>query len=104
MPAAIVNSQNVTFAVGGGSPDLSYVSGCIDYLSGITEQQVYVSSTTGWDTAAYTGDANVLVADHLISGKDWHDEITAASGNAYSQSTAYTYGVVGDIESLLASI
>ena len=89
---------------GGGSPDLSYVSGCIDYLSGQTEQKLYVSSTTSWDTAAYTGDANVLVADHLISGKDWHDEITGASGNAYNQSTAYTYGIVGDIESLLASI
>ena len=38
----------------------------------------------------YSAGANIDITDHVISGKDWSNEINDASANAYNQSTAWT--------------
>ena len=42
------------------------------------------------DLTQYSAGANIDITDHVISGKDWTDEINDASANAYNQSTAWT--------------
>ena len=42
------------------------------------------------DLTQYSAGANIDITDHVISGKDWSDEINDASANAYNQSTAWT--------------
>ena len=42
------------------------------------------------DLTEYSAGANIDITDHVVSGKDWTNEINDASANAYSQSTAWT--------------
>ena len=42
------------------------------------------------DFTQYSAGANIDITDHVISGKDWTNEINDASANAYNQSTAWT--------------
>lgn len=42
------------------------------------------------DLTQYSAGANIDITDHVISGKDWTNEINDASANAYNQSTAWT--------------
>lgn len=42
------------------------------------------------DLTQYSAGANIDITDHVISGKDWSNEINDASANAYNQSTAWT--------------
>lgn len=42
------------------------------------------------DSQAYSAGANIDITDHVISGKDWSDNITAASSYAYEQATAHS--------------
>lgn len=58
--------------------DTSYLSGSIDYLSGVV--------TTG--LSAYSAGPNINITDYVISGKDWLDTIQEASANAYNEATA----------------
>lgn len=41
------------------------------------------------DTKEYSAGANINITNHVISGKDWTNEINAASSNAYDAATAY---------------
>jgi len=40
----------------------------------------------------YTAGANINITDHVVSGKDWSADITAASSYAYNQATADAQG------------
>ena len=48
------------------------------------------------DSQAYSAGANIDITDHVISGKDWGTEISAASSYAYEQATAHGGGGTGD--------
>ena len=58
--------------------DDSYLSGSIDYLSGVV--------TTG--LSAYSAGPNINITDYVISSKDWLDTIQEAS--AYAAKSAFT--------------
>ena len=47
-----------------------------------------ITTSAGWDVQEYSADANINITNHKISGKDWTDDITAASSYAYEQATA----------------
>jgi hypothetical protein len=51
----------------------------------ITDQ---VISVTG-DATPYSAGENIDIQDHIISGKDWSQDITDASSNAYNETTAW---------------
>lgn len=51
----------------------------------------YLTAVTG-DNVAYTAGSNIDITDHVISGKSWTDDITAASSYAYNQATANAPG------------
>ena len=51
----------------------------------ITDQ---VISVTG-DAIPYSAGENIDIQDHIISGKDWSNDITEASSNAYNETTAW---------------
>lgn len=51
----------------------------------ITDQ---IISVTG-DATPYSAGDNIDIQDHIISGKDWSQDITDASANAYSETTAW---------------
>lgn len=63
----------------------------------------YVSSTTfnnytaTADVAAYTAGPNIDITNHIVSGKDWTDTITAASAYAASQATGKEYSGIAPI-------
>lgn len=90
------------------------LSGAIDTVSGIVDEKLDITAfdnfktsaateigkkldttaftawsaqTTGWDVSAYSAGANIDITNHVISGKDWLDTITAAS--AYASAVAY---------------
>lgn len=44
----------------------------------------YLTACTG-DTTEYSAGSNIYILNHVISGKDWTDDITAASANALSE-------------------
>ena len=47
----------------------------------------YLTAVTG-DNILYSAGDNIDITNHVVSGKDWTDEITAASSYAYEQATA----------------
>ena len=47
-----------------------------------------LTTSAGWDVTEYTAGANIDITNHVVSGKDWSDNITAASSYAYNQATA----------------
>lgn len=49
--------------------------------------QHYLTAVTG-DNTPYSAGANIDITDHVVSGKDWTDEITAAANSAYTAATA----------------
>ena len=49
--------------------------------------QHYLTAVTG-DNTPYTPGANIDITNHVVSGKDWTDEITAAANSAYTAATA----------------
>jgi hypothetical protein len=51
----------------------------------ITDQ---IISVTG-DATPYSAGDNIDIQDHIISGKDWSQDITDASANAYNETTAW---------------
>ena len=51
----------------------------------------------GADVTPYSAGANINITNHVISGKDWTDEITAASAYAASQAQGKTYTGVAPI-------
>ena len=51
----------------------------------ITDQ---VISVTG-DATPYSAGENIYIQDHIISGKDWSNDITEASSHAYNETTAW---------------
>lgn len=63
--------------------DDSYLSGSIDYLSGVV--------TTG--ISAYSAGPNIKITDYVISGRDWLDTIQEAS--AYAAKNVFS-GVITD--------
>lgn len=62
------------------------------YSSQVESDKLDTSAFTAYtatvDPDPYSGGANIDITDHVVSGKDWSDEITAASSYAYSQATA----------------
>lgn len=40
-----------------------------------------ITATTGWDIASYTAGENIDITDHVVSGKDWSNEIAESSAN-----------------------
>jgi hypothetical protein len=49
--------------------------------------QHYLTEVTG-DNTPYSAGANIDITNHVVSGKDWTDEITAAANSAYTAATA----------------
>jgi hypothetical protein len=49
--------------------------------------QHYLTAVTG-DNTPYSAGANIDITDHVVSGKDWTDEITAAANSAFTAATA----------------
>lgn len=49
--------------------------------------QHYLTAVTG-DNTPYSAGANIDITNHVVSGKDWTDEITAAANSAYTAATA----------------
>lgn len=49
--------------------------------------QHYLTEVTG-DNTPYSAGANIDITDHVVSGKDWTDEITAAANSAFTAATA----------------
>ena len=47
----------------------------------------YLTAVTG-DNTPYSAGPNIDITDHVISGKDWGSDISAASSYAYEQATA----------------
>lgn len=62
------------------------------YSSQVESDKLDTSAFTAYtatvDPDPYSAGANIDITDHVVSGKDWSDEITAASSYAYSQATA----------------
>ena len=55
-----------------------------------------LTTSAGWDVAEYTAGDNINITNHVVSGKNWSDEITAASSYAYEQAT----GNIPDVNNL----
>lgn len=49
--------------------------------------QHYLTAVTG-DNTPYSAGANIDITNHVVSGKDWTDEITAAANSAFTAATA----------------
>ena len=49
--------------------------------------QHYLTAVTG-DNTPYSAGANIDITNHVVSGKDWTDDITAAANSAYTAATA----------------
>lgn len=47
-----------------------------------------ISTSAGWDVVEYTAGNNIDITNHVVSGKDWGSDISAASSYALSQATA----------------
>ncbi len=47
-----------------------------------------ISTSAGWDVVEYTAGNNIDIINHVISGKDWGSDISAASSYALNQATA----------------
>lgn len=56
----------------------------------------YNGSAIGKEETEYSAGANININNHVISGKDWSTEISAASSYAYEQST----GTIPDVTNL----
>ncbi len=51
-----------------------------------------VSTSAGWDVTQYSAGSNIDITNHVVSGKNWTNDITAASSYAYNQATANATG------------
>lgn len=49
--------------------------------------QHYLTAVTG-DNTPYSAGANIDITNHVVSGKDWTNDITAAANSAYTAATA----------------
>jgi len=49
--------------------------------------QHYLTAVTG-DNTPYSAGVNIDITNHVVSGKDWTDEITAAANSAFTAATA----------------
>ena len=85
------NSSNVSNSALTANYALSSDSAKYDNL-GREITATYLTAVTG-DNIAYTAGANIDITNHVVSGKDWTDDITAASSYAYNQATASIPGV-----------
>lgn len=47
-----------------------------------------ISTSAGWDVVEYSAGNNINITNHVVSGKDWGSDISAASSYAYNQATA----------------
>ena len=54
-----------------------------------------ITSTYLTAEVEYTAGANIDITDHVVSGKDWTDDIQSASSYAYDQATAQIPAVTG---------
>lgn len=46
-----------------------------------------LTTSAGWDVTEYTAGDNINITNHVVSGKNWTNDITAASSYAYEQAT-----------------
>lgn len=49
-----------------------------------------VTTSAGWDVQEYSAGASIDITNHVISGKDWSDEIAAAAGGITAVQSALT--------------
>ncbi len=95
---AINQMQGYPSGVDNITPDIvtSYISGGLlhisakDWSNEISDASAMVTAWTdsqGYLTAEveYSAGANIDITDHIVSGKDWTDDITAASANALNE-------------------
>ena len=69
----------------------------------ITNEVISVSG----NIVPYSAGANIDIQDHTISSKDWSNDITEASANAYNETTAWVhdnYATSADVSFLSAEI
>lgn len=55
------------------------------FVSGAQGEESFRLYNATGESSPYSAGANIDITDHVISGKDWTDEISAASANAVSQ-------------------
>ena len=49
-----------------------------------------ITTSAGWDVQEYSAGVNIDITNHVISGKDWSDEIAAAAGGITAVQSALT--------------
>lgn len=86
-----INASNI-ISVTGLQPSGNYQTAG-NYVSGTT----FSNYTATADAAAYTAGSNIDITNHIVSGKDWTDTITAASAYAASQATGKEYSGIAPI-------
>ena len=101
-------TDEIIAAVSGKQPSGDYYSasnpsgfitsaGTVNKLD-ISSFTAYTAAHSGDDNQAYSAGQNINVTNHVISGKDWTNEINAATSGKVDQSTysAYTAAHSGD--------
>jgi hypothetical protein len=69
-------------------PDISAASSnAYNSSTAWVDSQNYLTAVTG-DTTPYSAGANIDITNHVVSGKDWNDDITAAANSAFTAATA----------------
>lgn len=86
-----INASNI-ISVTGLQPSGNYQTAG-NYVSGTT----FNNYTATADAVAYTAGSNIDITNHVVSGKDWTDTITAASAYAASQATGKEYSGIAPI-------
>jgi hypothetical protein len=69
-------------------PDISAASSnAYNSATAWVDSQNYLTAVTG-DTTPYSAGANIDITNHVVSGKDWNNDITAAANSAFTAATA----------------
>lgn len=91
MPLIGVNGIAVTSNAGKAVVEISSVAHDAT-ISGLGTLSSPLGVVGGSTTVEYSAGNNINITDHIVSGKDWSADITAASSYAYSQATAVAQG------------
>lgn len=69
-------------------PDISAASSnAYNSATAWVDSQNYLTAVTG-DNTPYSAGANIDITNHVVSGKDWNSDITAAANSAFTAATA----------------
>lgn len=69
-------------------PDISAASSnAYNSSTAWVDSQNYLTAVTG-DNTPYSAGTNIDITNHVVSGKDWNNDITAAANSAFTAATA----------------